>query len=130
MDEKPDFFASGGNASAVMGIDYASKPDQSVTWTVFRTLDGRTIIAPSKEAAHNLSPPRRLGWEGHGGANRDGVEGIDRLAGAIKIMERNVARNLGGLSVANAITALHGQRRPDGRPEFFLPDVTLPKDKS
>lgn len=126
MDEPADFtFTNGTNARWAMGIDYGSKPDQSVTWTMFHTTDGRTAIAPSLDAAQKLTPPRRLGWEGQGGRHQDGMECEAELAQAIKRLadwDWHKATE-GGTHVANAITALHGQRKADGRPSVFIPEI-------
>jgi hypothetical protein len=68
--------------------------------------------------------PADLGWEGAGPQPADsGLVSTVNLADAIKAVERQVRRDQQGLSATHAISALHDQRRADGRPHTFLPEI-------
>lgn len=122
MDEPSDFgFTTVGTST----LTFTTNSTNAVAgWCALEKDDGSIVIAPTAEAARKLnSPPRKLGWEGHGGANRDGREPVAELAQAIKRLAQRDKAIDGSNRLANAITALHGQRRPDGRPEFFIPEI-------
>ncbi len=119
--------------------------DASSDWGVF-VIGGHTVIAPNINAAMRTTPPKQLppslngseyfplvqgdtakrpalGWEGQGGrpadiqAPSDEQDFIDAV--------RKIIDEVKGESVAAAMTAMHAQRRSDGRPVPYLPEEKL-----
>lgn len=103
MDEPSD-----PNATAAAGCGWYIATDRHGRST---TISGVTSVycAPS--------------WEGSGAAPIDGPEPAAQLAESIKRMGAVARAQEHGNTLSSAINALHGQRRPDGRPEFFKPDL-------
>lgn len=129
MDEPSDFAVSVASIGTVTLTSNCTHPNAVVAagWYMLEREDGTVAIVPTKEAAQKLTPPRRLegraGYERHRAQPTDGMERETELAQAIKRLADWHKATEGGNHVANAITALHGQRRADGRPEFFIPEI-------
>lgn len=99
------------NYGWITGVDLG-KDDSSSMWIVWPRADGSVTAAP-------MHPP---GFEGAGAQQFDGVESADILAASIKRLADWTKAATGGANVSNAISALHGQRRADGRPVPYLPE--------
>ena len=96
--------------------------DVSSDWGVF-VIGGNVVIAPSLEAAMRTTPPKQLGWEGNGGRPADLHAPSDEQDFIAAV--RNILDEVKGESVAAALTAMHAQRRSDGRPVPYLPEENL-----
>ncbi len=100
--------------------------DTSSDWGVFM-IDGHTIIAPNITAALLTTPPKQLSWEGHGGRPADcsAPSESDIAFAAMEAAVQRVVDAVKGETVAAAMTAMHAQRRSDGRPVPYLPEENL-----
>lgn len=63
------------------------------------------------------------GFEGQGGKQFDGVDLADLQRETTELALKAMRASLQGQAVASAISALHGQKRSDGRPVPYLPEV-------
>ena len=72
--------------------------------------------------AFQVVPIRPAGWEDAGAKPKDqaAVTTVD-LQAAVRAMAQQAKVVAEGRSVTQAICALHGQRRADGRPHTYLP---------
>ncbi len=98
--------------------------DVSSDWGVF-VIGGHTIIAPNIDAAMRCMAPthKTPAWEGQGGRPADlhaPSDEQDFIAAVRKVLDE-----VKGESVAAAMTAMHAQRRSDGRPVPYLPEEKL-----
>lgn len=108
---------SGANAQAVMG-DYAGH-------YVFVDEANQFQAAPVER-----TPTAHIaGWEGAGPQPADDSSKPYQLKTRAEIEKafaaclRQVSRELAGEHATHAITALHGQRRANGRPVTFIPEI-------
>ena len=69
----------------------------------------------------HIEPPRPQGWEGPGARAQDDARPAAAERGLRAALTRMNA-GLKGVAVPEAISALHGQRRADGRPAVYLPE--------
>ncbi len=97
----------------------------AATWNVYQMQDGSTVIATSLEAAMRTTPPKQLGWEGHGPRPADGISGSELAYAELVAASERQINAVKGEIVADAMTAMHAQRRSDGRPVPYLPEEHL-----
>ena len=88
-------------------------------------IGGSVVIAPSLEAAMRTTPPRQLGWEGHGAKPTDTISETELASAQLRDATALMVAELKGLSVDIAMTAMHAQRRSDGRPVPYLPEEKI-----
>ncbi len=104
--------------------------DMPSEWGVF-VIDGRTVIAPNINAAMRTTQPKQLppasvtSFEHGGGHDFDCISYADLAYAELVATSERQINAVKGEIVAAALTAMHAQRRSDGRPVPYLPEENL-----